>query len=70
MHNLQDQIHDLLVERNNQIAADIRQNPTVPYPVIAKWNHCTPSVVQFVARLHDIRRPRGRKPSKHEANQE
>ncbi len=61
MQNLQDQIHRLLTERNRKIAEDIRQNPGVPYPVIAGWHHCTPSVVQFVARLNGIRRSRGRK---------
>ena len=66
MENLQDQIHELLAERNQKIADDIRQNPSAPYPVIAKRHHCTTSVVQFVARLHGIRRPRGRKPTKGE----
>jgi hypothetical protein len=56
MDNLQDHIHNLLVERDRKIAEDIRQNPTTPYPVIAKRHHCTPSVVQFVARMHGIQR--------------
>jgi hypothetical protein len=64
MENLQDQIHELIAERNKKIADDIRQNPGTPYPLIAKRHHCTTSVVQFVARLYGIRRPRGRKSAK------
>ncbi len=65
MQSLQDQIHSLLEERNRRIADDLRHNPNIPYPVIAKRHDCSTAVVQFVARLNGIRRPRGRKKEAH-----